>query len=176
MKKITLLFLATILTFVISSCSKTEEVVPAASIVGKWNAFEIGGISNTKTYNIAPGTAVKSGSSTITITPFSYEFKEDGTAIFGKSTGTYKLSADKKKVVLTSKDGDFSYEITSLTSTELKLSGVNLTKKAGANFDLTTNEGIASYLYAAYALVGGGGVEADITSATSLQGTIYFKK
>jgi hypothetical protein len=174
MKKITLLFVATILTFVISSCSKTEEVIPAASIVGKWNSFEIGGITNTKTYKVAPGTAVKSGSSTITIKPSVFEFKEDGTAILGTATGTYKLA--NNKLAFTSKDGVFNYDVTSLTSTELKLSCVKLTKKATEDYDVSTNEAIVSYLYAAYALVGNGGSEADITSSTSLQGTIYFKK
>ena len=161
--------------FTISSCKKTEEVAPA-SIVGVWNGVEIGGISNTKTYKVAPGTAVKSGSSTITIKPFTYEFKEAGTAVVGTATGTYKLSTDKKKVVFTSKDGDFNYEILSLTSTDLQLACIKLTKKATDSYDVNTNESIISYLYAAYALVGGGGTEADIDKSTSLQATISFKK
>jgi hypothetical protein len=173
MQKITLFFLAVMTAFIVS-CSKTEEVVPAASIVGKWNSFEVGGISNTKTYSVAFGTAVKSGSSTITIKPSTYEFKEDGTATLGTATGTYKLA--NNKLVFTSKDGVFNYDVTSLTSTDLKLSCVKLTKKAGDSYAPSTNEEIISYLYAAYALVGGGGSEADIATTTSLQGTVYFKK
>ncbi len=174
MKKFTLLLLATVLTFVLSSCSKTETVEPAASIVGKWNGFEIGGIVNTKTYKVLPGTAVKSGTGTISIKPFVYEFKEDGTAIVGTATGTYKLT--NNKLVFTSKDGAFNYDVTSLTSTELKLSCLKLTKKATDDYDISTNESIISYLYAAYATLGNGGSEAEVTGSTSLQGTIYLKK
>ena len=173
MKKFTLLFLATILTFVISSCSKTEEVAPA-TIVGKWNTIEFGGITNTKTYKVAAGTAVKTGgASTFTIEPSSYEFKEDGMAILGKATGTYKLA--NNKLVFTSKDGEFNYDVTSLTNTELKLSCLKLTKKATEDYDLITNESIASYLYGAYAMFGNGGTETDLDNSTSLQGTVLFK-
>ena len=176
MQKITLFFLAVMTAFTISSCKKTEEVAPA-TVVGIWKGVEIGAISNTKTYKVAPGIVVKSGTSTtVTVKPFTYEFKEDGMAILGTVTGTYKLSTDKKKVVLTSKDGDFNYEILSLTSTDLQLACVKLTKKATDSYDPTTYESFLSYLYAAYALVGGGGTEADIDKSTSLQATISFKK
>ena len=175
MQKITLFFLVVMTAFIVSSCKKTDDVAPA-SIIGKWNGVEIGGISNTKTYKIALGTAVKSGSGTVTVTPFTYEFKEDGTAVLGGVIGIYKLSTDKKKVVFTIKDGDFNYEILSLSSTDLQLACIKLTKKATDSYNPTTDESVISYLYAAYALVGGGGTEADIDKSTSLQATISFKK
>jgi uncharacterized lipoprotein YehR (DUF1307 family) len=127
MKKITLLFLATILIFVISSCSKTEEVAPV-TIVGKWNAYEIGANLDSKTYKTPPGKEIKEGTSTLTVAAFSYDFKADGTGIFGDETGKYTLSTNGKSVAIILKSYTVNFEISTLTGTELKLSLLYTTK------------------------------------------------
>jgi Lipocalin-like domain len=175
MKKITLLFLATILTFVISSCSKTEEVVPV-TIVGKWNAYEIGATLDAKTYKTPPGKEVKEGTSTLTVDPFSYEFKADGTGIFGKETGKYTLSADKKSLAIILTSYTVNFEVSTLTGTELKLSSLKLTKKAGEKYKAVDIDGLFTSLNATYAIIGNGGTSTDITNSTSMQGTIALKK
>ena len=176
MKKITLLFLATILTFVITSCSKTEEVAPAASIVAKWNATEIGAILDSKTYKTPPGKDVKEGTSTLSVKPFFYEFKADGTGNFGDETGKYTLSADGKSLAIILKTYTVNFEVATLTATDLKLTSLKLSKKAGERYKPVDYDGFFTSISGTYAIIGNGGTSTDITSSTSLQATVSFKK
>ena len=187
MKKFTLLFLATILTFVISSCSKTEEVAPI-TIVGKWTVSGLGAITDTKIYDATIEEIrkldSKTGNDLATIT---VEYKADGTYIYNNDKGTYKISADNKTLTLTStvnKDskGAFSVDIVDvpvLTVTELKMGLKKLTKKAtDKEYTVAFDESFISYLYAIIAINVKDQVNADAIEAKSisLQGTLNFKR
>jgi hypothetical protein len=175
MKKITLLLLATVFTFIVSSCSKTEEVAPA-SIIGKWENTALGAIVDTKTYSTPPGQTVKIGTSSLSVDAASMEFKADGTGVFGKETGKYTLSSDGKKVALILPTYTINLEVTSLTATGLVLSTSKLTKKAGENYKATNYDELYTTLNGAYAFYGNGGTQTDYLNSTSIQGTITFKK
>lgn len=175
MKKFTLLFLAIILTFVISSCSKTAEVVPV-TIVGKWSATEIGAVLDSKTYKTPPGKEVKEGSATLSVAPFSYEFKADGTGTFDSETGKYSLSTDGKSLAIILKTYTVNFEVTTLTATDLKLTSIKLTKKAGERYKAVDYDGFFTSITGTYAIIGNGGTSADITNSTSLQATTLLKK
>ena len=99
MKKINILFLATILTFVISSCSKTEEVAPP-TVVGVWKVGGLGVITDTKTIDATTAEIkkldAKAGEGFEAI---SYEFKADGTSISSNKSGTTIVSDAGKYVI-----------------------------------------------------------------------------
>ena len=175
MQKITLFFLAVMTAFVISSCSKTEEIAPV-TVVGIWNATEIGAILDSKTYKAPPGKEFKEGTSTLSVKDFSYEFKNDGTGIFGDETAKYTLSTDGKKLVIITPTYTVNLEVTGLTATELKLSTIKLTKKAGERYKSVDIDALLAILNSTYAIIGNGGTTADITNSTSIQGTITFKR
>jgi PBP1b-binding outer membrane lipoprotein LpoB len=187
MKKITLLFLATILTFVISSCSKTEEVAPI-TIVGKWTASGIGAITDTKIYDATVEDIRKLDPKTAdSLAIIKVEYKADGTYLFNKDKGTYKVSADSKTLTLTStinKDskGVFNVQIIDiplLSATEFKMGLKKLTKKTtDKEYTVAFDESFLSYLYAIIAINVKDQVNADAIEAKSisLQGTLNFKR
>jgi hypothetical protein len=195
MKKITLLFLATILTFVISSCSKTEEVAPP-TVVGIWKVGGLGVITDTKTVDVTTAEIkkldAKAGEG---FEGISYEFKADGTSISSKKSGTsivsdagkYVLSADKKLLTITSdKEKDSkgnavvqSFEIVSLTTSELKF-GLGKLSKKGADgkfiIDLLSAD-FATYLLSVYVFAAKGlDPEKENTTAKTLTSTYNLKK
>ena len=194
MKKITLL-LVTFLTFVISSCSKTEEVAPA-TVVGIWKVGGLGVITDTKTVDVTTAEIkkldAKAGEGFEAI---SYEFKADGTSVSSKKSGTtivtdagkYVISADKKMLNITSdKEKDSkgnasvqSFEIVSLTATELKFGLGKLTKKGTDGkfvVDLFSAD-FVTYLLSTYVFAAKGlDPEKESIAAKTLTSTYNLKK
>lgn len=187
MKRFTLLFLATILTFIISSCSKTAEVAPI-TIVGKWTANGIEAITDTKTYDATIEDIRKLDSKTANdLSTIIVEYNADGTYLYNNDKGTYKISADNKTLTLTStieKDskGAFiveSIDIPVLTANELKMGLKKLTKKAtDKEYTVAFDESFLSYVYAIIAINIKDQVNAEAIEAksVSLQGTLNLKK
>jgi hypothetical protein len=194
MKKITLLFLATILTFVISSCSKTEEVAPP-TVVGVWKVGGLGVITDTKTVDVTTDEIkkldAKAGDGFAAQT---FEFKADGTAITPSNSssaktdaGKYVVSADNKLITITSnttKDSKGnpsvqSFEISSLTNSELKLGVGKLTKKGTDGkfvIDLFSID-FAVYIYGAYVFAAKGlEPEKEFMNAKTVTTTYNLKR
>ena len=195
MKKFTLLFLATILTFVISSCSKTEEVAPA-TVVGVWKVGGLGVITDTKTIDVTTAEIkkldAKAGENFESV---GYEFKADGTSIASKKDGTaivtdagkYVISADKKTLTITSnKEKDSkgnasvqTFEVISLTASELKFGLGKLTKKGTDGkfvIDLFSAD-FLTYILSAYVFSAKGlDFEKESIAAKTMNATYNLKK
>jgi hypothetical protein len=194
MKKFTLLFLATILTFVISSCSKTEEVAPA-TVVGAWKVGGLGVITDTKTVDVTTDDIkkldAKAGDAFAAQT---FEFKADGTAITPTSSGSaktdagkYVVSADGKTITITStttKDSKGNpsaqtFDIISLTNSELKLGVGKLTKKGTDGqfvIDFLSIDFVV-YIYGAYVFTANGlDADKELKAAKTISATYNLKK
>ena len=181
--------------FVISSCSKTEEIAPV-TVVGIWKGNGLGVVTDTKTVDVTIDEIkkldAKAGDGLAAQT---FELKADGTSSIPKNSsstvatdaGKYVVSADKKTLTITSsteKDskGNFSvqtFEIVKLTSTELKLGISKLSKK---NTDGTfavdfLSIDFVTYLYGIY-VFGAKGLDANVElkNAKTLQTTYNLKK
>lgn len=194
MKKITLLFLATTLTFVISSCSKTAEVAPP-TVVGIWKVGGLGVITDTKTVDASTDDIkkldVKTGEAFAAQT---FEFKADGTAVIPSNSGSattdagkYVVAADGKMITITSNTAKDSkgnpsiqtFEIVSLTNSELKF-GIGKLSKKGTDgqfvIDLLSID-FAVYLYGAYVFAAKGlDPDLELKTAKTISATYNLKK
>jgi hypothetical protein len=194
MNRITSLFLTAIVTVLITSCSKTEEATPV-TVVGVWKTAGLGVVTDTKTVDVTLDEIKKvdDKASTALATQV-FEFKADGTSIVpgsGSSTNTdagkYVLSADKKTLTITSntnKDAKGNlqvqtFEIISLTSTDLKLGVSKLSNKNAAGefvIDFLTTD-LITYLYSAYVFAAKGlNPNTELKAAKTLQATYNLKK
>jgi hypothetical protein len=194
MKKFTLLFLATILTFVISSCSKTEEVAPP-TVVGVWKVGGLGVITDTKTVDATTDDIkkldAKAGDAFATQI---FEFKADGTATTPTNSGSakndagkYVVSADGKLITITSTTAKDSkgnpsvqtFDIISLTNSELKFGVGKLTKKGTDGqfvIDLLSID-FAVYVYGLYVFTAKGlDADKELKAAKTITATYNLKK
>ena len=186
MKKFTLLFLVTILTFVISSCSKTEEVAPP-SVIGKWTLSGFGSITDTKTYDATiedirklPSVTAKQADAFAAI---NFEFKADKSYFSNyNGNGTYVLSADAKSIVMTSEKSTTAkpvvetLTVVTLTQSELKLGLKKLVKPTGETEFKLGFEDLANYIFGIYGFAAKGGTTAELEKVRSIQGTLNLKR
>ena len=186
MKKITLLLLATILTFVISSCSKKEDVAPV-TIVGKWTLSGFGSITDTKTYDATIEEIRKI--STVTtkqadaFAAINFEFKADKSYLSNyNGNGTYALSQDGKSIVMTSEKSTAAKPIVetltieTLSQSELKLGLKKLVKATGETEFKLGFEDLANYVFGIYGFAAKGGTSAELEKVRSIQGTLNLKR
>ena len=195
MQKNTLLLLAVMAAFVISSCSKTEEAAPV-TVVGIWKVGGLGVITDTKTVDVTTAEIkkidAKAGEGFEAI---SYEFKADGTSVSSKRSGTttvtdagkYVISADKKLLNITSdKEKDSkgnasvqTFEVLSLTNSEMKFGIGKLTKK-GSDGDFVVDFfsiDFAVYFYGLYVFTAKGlDGEKEMKAAKTVSATFNLKK
>ena len=194
MKKIILFFLATILTFVISSCSKTVEVAPP-TVVGVWKKGGLGVVTDTKTVDATTDDIKKlDANAGNNFAAQTYEFKADGTSIISNTSGTgkndagkYVVSADGKTLTITStttKDSKGNpavqaFEILNLTNSEMKFAVGKLTKKdTDGQFvvDLLSID-FAVYIYGLYVFTAKGfDGDKEMKAAKTLTATFNLKK
>ncbi|MDZ7900140.1 MAG: hypothetical protein U5N85_19225 [Arcicella sp.] len=193
MKKITLLFLATFLTFIISSCSKTEETATPVTVVGKWTLGGLGVITDKKTVDVTTAELSKidpkigEGFATYT-----FELKADGTSNTPDSdgkldAGKYTVSADNKLLTITSnfkKDSKGvlmvqKIDIVTLSASEMKLGIAKLSNKGtDGDFivDFFSNDFLA-YVFASYVFAAKGlNAETEVNAAKTLQTTYNLKR
>ncbi len=193
MKKLTLILFSILSFFYLTSCEEgfSPNVTPApteVSIIGQWKFNSLGAVTNVKSYEATLDEIKKfSGNNTATTDSiaslYAYEFKSDSTYIAGDDRGKWSMSSDKKSVTLTSTqnvgfDGKYqviTYQIASLTSTDLKLAYKKLV--ADANGEIET-DGFTDFLYlvVGYYVIQIKGNAVEANQATSLQTTISLKR
>ena len=194
MKKFTLLFLATILTFVVSSCKKTEEVAPP-TVVGLWKVGGLGVITDTKTVDATTDDIKKADAKAgENFAAQTYEFKADGTSIIANTSGTgkndvgkYVVSTDGKLLTITSNTNKDSkgnpsvqtFDVLSLTNSEMKFGVGKLTKKGTDGqfvIDLFSID-FAVYIYGAYVFAAKGlDADKELKAAKTITATFNLKK
>jgi hypothetical protein len=193
MKNLTLILLVLISIFSFTACKEdlnpnVTPVVTDVSIVGQWKFSSLGAITNIKTYEATLDEIKKfSGNNTAATdsiaSMYAYEFKSDSTYIAGEDRGKWRMSSDKKSVILTSTqsvgfDGKYqviTYQIASLSNTDLKLAYKKLV--ADANGEIET-DGFTDFIYlvVGYYVIQIKGNAVEANAATSLQTTISLKR
>jgi hypothetical protein len=188
MRKLTNLIATTILLTFFISCKKADDAVTPASgsIVGNWTFTALGIKTDLKSTE-ATLTEIKKldPDSGDDLGKTSFELKADGTTISTSDSGTekgkYKYDAATKTLTITS-DVDkqsTSYEVVSLTNTDMVLGIFKSTKKdsMGDFIFNSEDEGALTFLFAAivYAAKGIDG-DAEVTKAKSFQLIFRFKK
>lgn len=189
MKKITLfiIILATIVSFTACEQKFGSDVVPKApvSIVGKWSISGFGTITNAKTYE-ATLQEIKSTPKVDTTmvnalsVGFAYDFKQDGTFVAGSTVGTWKLNDSAKTIDLTTKDRTGketvqTFSVLELSENSLKLGTKKFTESASGNIEIKDFNDLPFFILGTLA-IGVKGSQKDLDDATSLQGTLIFKR
>ena len=188
MKKITLFIITLISIISFTACEQKfgSDVVPKApvSIVGKWTVSGFGTITNAKTYEATLQEIKSAPKADTTLVSalaqsFAFEFKQDGT-FGGGAGGTWKLNDSAKTIDLTSKDktGKESvqtFSVLELSENSLVLGSKKFTANASGNIEITNFQDLPFYIMGTLAVMVKGS-EQELDDATSLQGTLIFKR